>query len=381
MCRMTNFDHAGRRARFEERLAALGVDAAFLPPSGDLEYLTGFPRRKASFGNYEHVNQWVLGALLVPGHQPTFVIPQGYSAFQLPGGVAGDVVHVRNVDDGYEMFSEAIRSRGNLRRVGVTNRTWAATALNLVKATAGAELVNVQHEIEQMRWIKEAVELEVMTTSARICDVVMAEITAEVHAGVTEAEIASKVDHLMVVHGGRTPSFDTGVFALGPSSTRDASIRIAGQPLSEGDALCFDFGTVVEGYCSDFGRTLHIGEPNDRYIEAYDVVIASQEAGRRVAVPGSTGREVHAATRKVIEDAGYGEWYRHRTGHCIGLDTHERPFISEEDTTALEPNMTFTIEPSIFWPGTLGVRVEDIFVCAPGGAYSLNDYSKKLVSV
>ena len=378
---MTDFDHAGRRARFEQELGALGVDAAFIPPSGDLEYLTGFPRRKASFGNYEHVNQWVLGAILAPGREPKFVIPQGYSAFQLPGGVDGDVVHVRNVDDGYELFSEAIRSYGTLRRVGVTNRTWAATVLNIISATGGAEIVNVEDKIAKMRWVKESVELEVMTRAARICDVVMSEITAEVHAGVTEAEIASKVDHLMVVHGGRTPSFDTGVFALGPSSTRDASIRIAGDPLREKDALCFDFGTVVEGYCSDFGRTLHIGEPDARYVEAYDVVIASQEAGRKIAVPGSSGREIHLATRKVIDDAGYGEWFRHRTGHCIGLDTHELPFISEEDTTPLEPNMTFTIEPSIFWPGTLGARVEDIFVCSPEGGRSLNDYSKELVSV
>ncbi len=111
------------------------------------------------------------------------------------------------------------------------------------------------------------------------------------------------------------------------------------------------------------------------------MVIAAQAAGAAAAVPGATGSEVDAATRGVIEEAGFGEWFRHRTGHCIGMDTHERPFISEEDHTPLEENMTFTIEPSIFWPEHVGARVEDIFVCRPGGAQSLNEYPRDLVSV
>jgi len=232
-----------------------------------------------------------------------------------------------------------------------------------------------------MRRIKEPEELDAMRRSASICDRVMEEITPMVGVGVTEFEISGRVEYLMRRHGGRFPSFDTGVFAMGPALKRDASTRLTAQPLTEGLGVSFDFGTVVDGYCSDFGRTIHIGEPDARYREAYSLVVEAQEAGRRAAVPGATAAEVNSATRAVIDKSGYGDWFRHRTGHCIGLDTHERPFISEEDRTILEKGMTFTIEPSIFWPGHVGVRVEDMFVCQPGGANCLNGYSRDLVAV
>ena len=349
-------------------------------PSGDLEYLTGFPRRAPSFGNIEYAHQWTTGALIRPEGEPVYVVPQGYSSFNLPGGVEGDVVQVRNLDDGVEVFARTLARFGRIRRIGVSARTFSRTAVRMVEMTGG-ELVDLDDEINALRRIKEPEELEAMRRSALICDRVMGEITTSVAAGVTEFAISSRVDYLMRKHGGKYPSFDTGVFAMGPALDRDASTRLTAEPLVERLGVSFDFGTVVDGYCSDFGRTIHIGEPDNRYREAYGLVVAAQEAGRLAAVPGATAADVNTATRAVIEEAGYGEWFRHRTGHCIGLDTHERPFISEEDTTVLEEGMTFTIEPSIFWPGTVGVRVEDLFVCRPDGAESLNEYSRDLVAV
>lgn len=378
---MSGFDHESRRARFQARLAELSVDVAMCLPSGDLEYLTGFPRRAPSFGNIEYAHQWTTGALLRPEGEPVFVVPQGYSSFNLPGGVEGDVVQVRNLDDGVEVFARTLARFGRIRRIGLSARTFSRTAVRMVELTGGAELVDLDDEINALRRVKEPAELDAMRRSGRICDLTMGEITSSVAAGVTEFEISSRVEYLMRKHGGKYPSFDTGVFAMGPALDRDASTRLTAEPLVEGLGVSFDFGTVVDGYCSDFGRTIHIGEPDDRYREAYGLVVAAQEAGRRAAVPGATASEVNAATRAVIEEAGYGDWFRHRTGHCIGLDTHERPFISEEDTTVLEEGMTFTIEPSIFWPGTVGVRVEDMFVCRPGGAECLNTYSRDLVAV
>ena len=362
-------------------MAELSVDVAMCLPSGDLEYLTGFPRRAPSFGNIEYAHQWVTGALFRPEGEPVYIVPQGYSAFNLPDGVEGDVVTVRNLDDGAAVFSSVLARFGPIRRIGLSARTFSRTAVRMVEMTGGAELVDLDDEINALRRVKAPDELEAMRRSALICDRVMEEITASVAAGVTEFEISSRVDYLMRRRGGKYPSFDTGVFAMGPALDRDASTRLTAAPLVEGLGVSFDFGTVVDGYCSDFGRTIHIGEPDDRYREAYALVVEAQEAGRRAAVPGAAASDVNAATRAVIDGAGYGEWFRHRTGHCIGLDTHERPFISEEDMTVLEEGMTFTIEPSIFWPGHVGVRVEDMFVCRPGGAECLNEYSRDLVSV
>ncbi len=150
--------------------------------------------------------------------------------------------------------------------------------------------------------------------------------------------------------------------------------------LKSGAGVSFDFGAITQGYCSDFGRTIHIGTPNEEYERVYDLVIAAQEAGRQAAVPGATGGDVHRATRQVIEEGGYGDWFRHRTGHCIGLDVHELPYISEEDNTPLEPGMLFTIEPSVFWPGRVGVRVEDVFLMTETGTTSINTHSNDLVA-
>ncbi len=131
---------------------------------------------------------------------------------------------------------------------------------------------------------------------------------------------------------------------------------------------------MVDGYCSDFGRTIFVGEPDDEFAHAYELVIEAQTAGMAAVKPGVTAAAVDRATRRVIEEAGYGKWFRHRTGHCIGLDVHEYPFISEEDETPLQPGMTFTIEPSIFRPGVVGARIEDVIVCEAGGARKLNRY-------
>lgn len=142
----------------------------------------------------------------------------------------------------------------------------------------------------------------------------------------------------------------------------------------------FDFGGVVDGYCSDFGRTVYCGTPPQEYLDAYEVMLAAQEHGRAAARPGAPAREVNAACRAPIEEAGLGEHFRHRMGHGIGMDVHERPFLSPEDDTPLEAGMTFTDEPSIIISGRYGLRIEDIIVVAEGGGRKLNSYPAALVA-
>lgn len=150
-------------------------------------------------------------------------------------------------------------------------------------------------------------------------------------------------------------------------------------PVPEGTSVMFDFGGVVDGYCSDFGRTVVAGEPPRELLEAYDVILAAYEAGRAACVPGALACEVNAACRAPIEHAGLGPHFRHRMGHGIGLDVHERPFVSAEDTTRLEAGMTFTDEPSLIISDGFSVRIENVIVCAAGGAKVLNVYPDALV--
>ena len=374
------FDYETRRKSLYERMANLGVDLVFLPPSGDLEYLTGFKRRVPAFGNIEYAHSWVTGCFLAPDREPAFVLPRMVVAFDTPDGLIGDVTIVAETDDSDAAFRRVAQSFGAVSRLGIGARAWADTTAALLALLGSCELVSADRLVNPMRRVKSSDELERMAKACRIVDETLALVSPSVRAGTTELEIARDVDFHMRELGSVVPSFDTGVFSMGAASERDASVRLSAGRLVPGMGVSFDFGAVVDGYCSDFGRTIHVGTPSREYERVYEVVMAAQAAGIAAARPGVRASAVHAATRQVIVEAGLGEWFRHRTGHCIGLDVHERPFISEEDDTPLEPGMTFTIEPSVFRPGRYGVRVEDVVVCELSGSRKLNEYPVTLVA-
>lgn len=374
------FDHAARRARFDAVLEQSGVDLVWLPIGADLEYLTGIHRRVPTFGEVNYTHGWATGAFLSRGQDPIFVLPRMVTEFDLPSGVPGEVVTVNELDDGDAVFARVAGGYPTPGRVAVGARTWGSAMLRLLQAFPGAELTDATKLVNQLRRVKDAQELQLMRETCRIADVAMVETTARVDAGVTELDLAEEVNYHLLRNGSRTWSFDTAVWSMGPLDQRDATVRISQQPLRPGMGVSFDFGAVHHGYCSDFGRTIHVGEPGAEYERVYELVMAAQQAGIDAVRPGVTAAQVHEATRKVIVDGGYGDWFRHRTGHCIGLDVHEEPYISEEDQTPLEAGMTFTIEPSVFWPGRVGVRVEDIILCTEDGGVKLNEHPTTLVA-
>ncbi len=372
-------DRSDRQQELERRMADLSVDLVFLPPSADLEYLTGFKRRILTFGNIEYAHSWVTGCFFAPGREPAFVLPRMVTAFDLPEGLSGDVTIVNELDDGEDMFFALAKTYGPARKLALGARTWSDTTLKLMQAFDGAELISADRLLNPMRRVKSKDELVEMAKACRLVDEVMGEVTPRIVAGVTELELARDIDYAMRSKGSLVPSFDTGVWGMGPASRRDATVRLSGGEVESGLAVSFDFGAVVDGYCSDFGRTVQVGQPSEEFRRVYDVVMEAQAAGIRSVRPGVPASAVNAATRQVIVDAGLGDWFRHRTGHCIGLDVHEKPFISEEDDTPLEVGMTFTIEPSVFRPGYYGARVEDIIVCEEGGGRKLNEYPTTMV--
>jgi Xaa-Pro aminopeptidase len=358
-----------RRERLFETLEAAGLDALFVPPSADLEYLTGLERDLPTFGEITYASGWVTGAFLAPGREPLFVLPRMFVAFHLGGSEPGEVVVVNETDDGEALFRGAAARLGDVRRIGVGTRAWARTTLELQAALPGTELVDGGPLVAELRRVKSALELELMTVACGIADEAMAATASRVAPGVTMRELQEDVEHELAVRGSRCPSFPTHIFSWLGHDSADESGR---EPIAEGECVMFDFGAVHRGYCSDFGRTVVAGEPPECYLAAYEVMLAAQEAGRAALVPGALAREVNAACRGPIEEAGFGPAFRHRMGHGIGLDVHERPFLSLEDDTVLEPGMTFTDEPSILLDGRFGVRIEDVVVCAEGGGRRLN---------
>jgi Xaa-Pro aminopeptidase len=374
------FDYAERRRRLGERMEADGVDVLFLAPSADLEYLTGVERDVPNFGEVAYAHGWVTGAFFRPGVDPVFVLPRMFATFHLRHDPEGEVIVVNETDDGVAAFERVAGSFGRPESVAVGDRVWAEATLHLGQAFGHHRLRTGSSLVHALRRVKTGEELEAMGRAIATVEQTMAAVAPLVVPGVTMAHLVEATEHELKAAGSRCPSFATHHFTGMGDGDFDSATATARSPIPEGTSVMFDFGGVVDGYCSDFGRTVYCGDPPDDYREVYEVMLAAQEAGRAAAAAGTPARDVNAACRKPIEDAGLGEHFRHRMGHGIGMDVHERPFISPEEGTLLEPGMTFTDEPSIIIPGRFSVRIEDIVVCEEGGGRVLNSYSSALVA-
>jgi Xaa-Pro aminopeptidase len=287
---------------------------------------------------------------------------------------------VNETDDGAAIFERVARGLGEAGTVAVGDRVWAEAALHLGRIFDADRLRTGSALVNDLRRVKTQEELDAMSRAIETVERTMAAVAPLVVPGVSMADLLEATEHELRAAGSRCPSFATHIFTGMGDGDFDSGTETARDPIPGGTSVMFDFGGVVDGYCSDFGRTIYCGEPPDDYRETYEIMLAAQEAGRAAASAGTPAREVNAACRKPIEDAGLGEHFRHRMGHGIGMDVHERPFISPEDGTPLEPGMTFTDEPSIIIPGRFSVRIEDIVVCEEGGGRTLNAYSAALVA-
>ena len=374
------FDYAGRRLRLFERMESEGVDALFLAPSADLEYLTGVERQIPNFGAVSYAHGWVTGAFFRPGAETVFLFPRMFAAFDLREQPEGEVIVVDETDDGPAIFAAAAARLGASRSLAVGDRVWAETVLQLGRVVGFEPIGTGSRLVNGLRRIKSDEELAAMGRAVETVERTMAAVTPLVVPGTTTAELAEAVEHELRAAGSRCPSFTTHIFTGLGDDDFDSATATALAPIPAGTSVMFDFGGVVDGYCSDFGRTIYCGDPPDDYREAYHTMLEAQEAGRAAARTGAIARDVNAACRAPIEEAGLGEHFRHRMGHGIGMDVHERPFLSPEDETPLEAGMTFTDEPSIIVPGRFSVRIEDVIVVEEGGGRKLGSYPAALVA-
>jgi Xaa-Pro aminopeptidase len=374
------FDYAARRRNLWARLEDEGVDALFLAPSADLEYLTGVERQVPNFGEVAYAHGWVGGAFFRPNEEPIFLFPRMFAAFDLHELPAGEVIVVNETDDGPAIFARVAERLRGAGIVALGDRVWAEATLHLGRAIGFDRLRTGSRLVNELRRIKTDEELAAMGRAIATVETAMAAVAPLVVPGVSMVDLAEAVEHELRAAGSRTPSFTTHIFTGLGDDDFDSGRATGRDPIPEGTSVMFDFGGVVDGYCSDFGRTVYCGAPPDDYLRAYEVMLAAQEAGRAAARAGAPARDANAACRAPIEDAGLGEHFRHRMGHGIGMDVHERPFLSAEDETALEAGMTFTDEPSIIVPGRWSLRIEDIIVVAEGGGRKLNSYPAALVA-
>jgi Xaa-Pro aminopeptidase len=357
--------HARRLAEAAARAASTGAAAVVIAPSPDLAYLTGYdppPLERPTL------------LVVRPDRAPALVVPmlERPLAEAAPAATELEVVSWRDGDDPYAVVADLL-PRGE---VLLGDRIWGVHVLGLQRAAPDRRWGSAATVIGALRARKDAAELDALRHAAHAADAALEELLSTPLVGRREIDVAADVAALLVAHGHASAAFT--IVASGPNAAsphHEPGPRV----LSAGDALVLDIGGVLDGYRSDMTRTVALGAPSGRLREVHAVVLAAQEAARAAVRPGIPIEDVDRAARAVIEHAGYGERFFHRTGHGIGLEVHEPPYAAAGDRTTLEPGMTFSVEPGIYLEGELGVRIEDIVAVTADGVESLNRSPRELL--
>ena len=370
---VTATDPAALRARLERATAAAadaGVDALLMAPGSDLRYLLG-----AGGSSFER-----LTCLVVPatGAPPVLVVPKleapGYAA--VPTDDLG--VELATWVDGEDPYALVASRVGRAGRVALGDVMSALHVLGLRGAMPDAEQTLAGPIVRELRMRKDAEEIAGLRAAGAAIDRVHARMAEWLRAGRTEAEVAADIAAAIVEEGHTVAEFV--IVGSGPNGASPHH-RDSDRVIEPGDVVVIDIGGPVEsGYNSDSTRTYAIGEPRDAdVLETYAVLQAGQQAAVDAVRPGIAAQDVDAAARTVISDAGFGEYFIHRTGHGIGLDVHEEPYIVGGNDLPLEAGMAFSVEPGIYLPDRWGARIEDIVVVTDTGVERLNNRPHDLI--
>jgi len=260
--------------------------------------------------------------------------------------------------------------------IAVSDQMWAVFLVRMLEVIPDATFISGTSVLRELRMVKDREELDRLRRAAAMADAAWEEFVATARlTGKTERQAAEELTELRAKHG--LEIHGIGICASGPNSA--APHHITGdRVIQPGDTVIFDFGGKYEHYSADVTRTVHIGEPDDEYRRVYDIVLRANEAALAAVRPGVACQDIDRAARKVITDAGYGEYFIHRVGHGLGLDGHEEPYLVEGNTLPLQVGMVFSDEPGIYIPGRFGVRIEDAVVVTEQGGERLNHCSREL---
>jgi Xaa-Pro dipeptidase len=358
--------------RLRQALAAAHLDALAVVPGANLRYLAGIgftTKLRLTMALFTASGP---AALVVPRMEQARAAAESRVPFQ-----------VYPWDDGEQPTDALRRAAADLSlagRIGVENTVMRVFELRALEAAVpGAEMVDATPLLAAMRAAKDARELAAIRQAVRIIEATLRETLGRMCAGMTEREVAA-IWNNAITAAGCVPAFETTV-GSGPNGANPHHTN-SDRRLQPGDLVVLDGGVCYDGYASDITRTVAVGEPGEEARRIYALVQQANAAGRAAAaLPGATGDAIDRAARAVIEAGGYGPYFFHRTGHGIGLEIHEPPFIVTGATEPLPVGATFTIEPGIYLAGFGGVRIEDDVVIAPDGAESLTTFERELIVI
>ena len=278
---------------------------------------------------------------------------------------------------GYSALLQEAIQRHHIRRLGFEDAYMTVREHGFYAKALPCQLVPAADLLAELRAVKDPEELEIMVSAQRIAEKAFTDILNEIRPGVTEKEIAARLQYLMLHYGAEDKSFDP-IVVSGPNGSLPHGVP-SEKVIQAGEFVTMDFGCVYRGYCSDMTRTVAVGSVTDEMRRVYDTVLAAQLAGIAAAKAGATGRAVDGAAREVIEQAGYGPCFGHSFGHGVGVEIHEGPNATPSNDKPLPAGAVISAEPGIYLPGRLGVRIEDVLYLTEDGCQNLTLAPKDLL--
>jgi Xaa-Pro aminopeptidase len=358
-----------RLALVQKAVRKAGIDVLLLTPGPDLRYVTGYDAKQLER----------LTCLAMPADgEPFLVVPalEVKAAEASPAGrLTIEMVPWGETTDPFGLIRHRI---GDPKLVALSDRMWALHVLQFAKALPGAGQRLASEVLSPLRVRKTPAEVAALKEAGEAIDRVHANVPSWLKAGQTERQVGVKIAEAIFAEG--HVSADFVIVGSGPNAASPHH-EVSDRVIEKGDVVVVDIGgTMPSGYCSDCTRTYAVGSAPADFTSYYEVLKRAQEAATRAVRPGVPAEDIDSTARQIITDAGYGEAFIHRTGHGIGLETHEDPYIVEGNTTRLEDGMAFSIEPGIY-PGPHGARIEDIVVCTETGYQRMNNGTRDLVIV
>ena len=342
------------------------IDAALLSVGHDLPYLTGYYAMPLERLTMLVVTHDAVAALIVPRLEAPRVTPFDDVFKVVPWGETENPVEI------------VAKQLGGAKRIAIGDQMWARFLVELMGFVSGVNFVRAVDVGGSMRMAKDADEIAALQAAGAAADRVATQLQAgEIKlVGRTEAQVSADISARLIAEGHDVVNF--AIVAAGENAAsphHHAGSRV----IKQDEIVLCDFGGTMNGYCSDITRCVYIGEPSRKITSAYSVLYAAQAAGVAAGVVGATCESVDAAARKVIDDAGFGDFFIHRTGHGIGMEAHEEPYMVSGNKLPIAAGHAFSVEPGIYLPGKWGMRLEDIVVATDAGPLSMNKVDHSLV--
>ena len=366
---MTAQDFTRRMESAVAQAAAAGFTGLLVAPGPDLTYFTGYRPTAIT----ERLTLLVLDTnrdphLVVPTlERPDVAAAPGYS-----------VITTTDWADGTDPYRPVTRLLDPAGHYAISDSAWAMHLLGLQAALPRSRYTSMTEGLPMLRAVKDPDEVARLEAAGAAADAAYEQIKEVGFAGRTERQVGNDLARFLRAHGHSQVDFT--VVGSGPNGANPHH-EMGDRVIAEGDMVVLDFGGSKDGYGSDTTRTVHVGPPTSLERDVFDVVRAAQQAAFDSVRPGVACQEIDRAARKVITNAGYGEYFIHRTGHGIGLTTHEPPYMVEGETRRMAPGMCFSIEPGVYLPGRFGVRIEDIVTVTESAGRRLNNTSHELYVV